>query len=636
MFAFSFFASNCAFAYEFVQASTEIPKKDKTTVNYVDDQKPIQGSVLEDSKFPDRKEFAIPNIFDAMLIKRIEETNAAEAAAQKTNPAPAKKEITIDSKELEYFDDTGELEAAGNVVINSGPDNTVTSDRAVYDKNSNIIKLFGNVILRRGENVASGEYMVIDLNEENALMDAPTIAVGPLIRIRAQEAYAYTDRFEAVNGSVELAKKIEMCLKSSRFNSYDKMLIQDEDVSFDLKKERLSSYKIKAKEIIIEPKKDHDSLILKNADLYYKKLKVVTLGSLELFSDKEMNYTEVNVPIDVGSLDDFGTYFGMGYIFKLPTGASLKVSPALVYDHEIGIGVLGSLKTKRLTLDAAWATSSENLILDGEYKIIGPLRAEFGRHAYKDEWFLGSNRAGHIAQLVYDDSYRVKDLDANFRHRITAGYASDYVAKHQEDNNDGTMRLRGQSELSKNLFKVSNKEQDMSLEMGIFGQTAATVYGTGETTALVRGGPWIHSRVKNWKSNIAYAFGGFHGKSPFEFDEYTYGKSSFSIDESLMLTKHLSIGYRGTISPLKDNSDNDLFTENRFYVIAGPDDIKVAFSYDTIRENAYLDFMFLLGTDNTGITYEKLTIKDPDKLRKKEPGFMKDWQYRKIKVPENL
>ena len=103
-----------------------------------------------------------------------------------------------------------------------------------------------------------------------------------------------------------------------------------------------------------------------------------------------------------------------------------------------------------------------------------------------------------------------------------------------------------------------------------------------------------------------------------------------------MLTKHLSIGYRGTISPLKDNSDNDLFTENRFYVIAGPDDIKVAFSYDTIRENAYLDFMFLLGTDNTGITYEKLTIKDPDKLRKKEPGFMKDWQYRKIKVPENL
>ena len=207
-----------------------------------------------------------------MLIKRIEETNAAEAAAQKTNPAPAKKEITIDSKELEYFDDTGELEAAGNVVINSGPDNTVTSDRAVYDKNSNIIKLFGNVILRRGENVASGEYMVIDLNEENALMDAPTIAVGPLIRIRAQEAYAYTDRFEAVNGSVELAKKIEMCLKSSRFNSYDKMLIQDEDVSFDLKKERLSSYKIKAKEIIIKKKKDHDSLILKNADLYYKKL----------------------------------------------------------------------------------------------------------------------------------------------------------------------------------------------------------------------------------------------------------------------------------------------------------------------------------------------------------------------------
>ena len=619
-----------------MQATTEIPKKDETKVNYVDDNKPLQGSVLDEASLSERKEFTIPNPLDVILLKKIEESNAAQNASPRPDSASKKSEITIDSKELEYFDDTGELEARGNVIIKSGSDNVVTSDRAVYDKNANIIKLFGNVILRRGENVANGEYMVIDLNEENALMDAPAIAVGTLIRIKAQEGYAYTDRLEAVNGNVELAKKIEMCLKSSGFGSYNRMLIQDEDISFDLKKKRLSAYKIKAKEIVIEPKKDHDSLTFKNDDLYYKKLKVVTLGSLELFSDKEMNYTEVNVPIDVGSLDDFGTYFGMGYIFKLPTGASFKVSPAIVYDNEVGVGVLGSLKTKRLTLDAAWATSSENLILDGEYRFTNALRAEFGRHAYKDEWFLGSNRAGHLAQLVYDDTYNVKDLNANFRQRITAGYASDYVEKKQEDNNYGTMRLRWQSELSKNLFKVSNKEQDMSLEMGIFGQTAATVYGTGETTALVRGGPWIHSRVKNWKSNIAYAFGGFHGKSPFDFDEYTYGKSSFNIDESLMLTKYLSIGYRGTISPLKDNSDNDLFTENKFYVIAGPDDIKVAFSYDTIRENAYLDFMFLLGTDNTGITYEKLTIKDPDKLRKKEPGLMKDWQYRKIKVPENL
>ncbi len=155
------------------------------------------------------------------------------------------------------------------------------------------------------------------------------------------------------------------------------------------------------------------------------------------------------------------------------------------------------------------------------------------------------------------------------------------------------MRLRWQNELSKNIFSVSNKEQDLNLSFGVFGQSMATVYGTGETTALVRGGPMISSRIKNWKSNISYAVGGFHGASPFKFDEYTYGKSSINIDESLKLCRFLSIGYRGVISPLKDNSDKDLMTENRFYAIAGPDDIKMAFSYDTIRHNAHLDVMFL-------------------------------------------
>ena len=63
-------------------------------------------------------------------------------------------------------------------------------------------------------------------------------------------------------------------------------------------------------------------------------------------------------------------------------------------------------------MEAAWATSSENLIVDGEYNFTDRLKADFARHAYKDEWFIGSKRAGHLAQLVYEDSYNVRDIDA--------------------------------------------------------------------------------------------------------------------------------------------------------------------------------------------------------------------------------
>ncbi len=643
-FCVSDFIYQSADAYETVQAETVIPKTTEPVLpNHVSADKPeflnsnknaLGQTIVRGGA---EKEFYIPNPIDEIILKKIRESNARKEAAQTQVSSEKKNGLTIDSKELEYFDDRGEIEARGNVVITTGDNTVLTSDRAVYDKNANVIKMYGNVCLKRDGNTINGEYMAIDLNEENALIDSPIIGVGTFIRLRAEEGYAYTDRLESVNGSVELAKKIEMRLQTSGFNSYDKMLIQDEIIDFDIKKERLSPYKIKTKEILVESKKDHDTLTLKNADLYYKKLKLVTINSIELFSDKEVNYVEANIPVEIGSISDFGQYAGMGYIFKLPAGGNLKVAPALVYRDEVGIGVLGKLKTKRLNLDAAWATSSENLILDGEYNFTNNLKADFGRHAYKDEWFIGSKRAGHLAQLVYDRQHHIEDLRASFRHRFTAGYASDYVESRQEDNNYGTMRFRWQSQLNKNLFSITNREQDMGLSLGVMGQTMATVYGTGETFGLVRGGPVIESRIKNWKSSVNYAIGGTHGYSPFRFDEYTYGKSSIGIEESLKLCKYLSIGYRGVITPKKDNEDGDLITENRIYAVVGPDDIKVAFSYDSVRQNAYLDFMFLLGTDQTNVAFEKMTIKDPDKLRKKEPFVLgKDLEYRKIKVPENL
>lgn len=627
-----------AFAYETVRAVTVIPedKKEKEEFKAVTTNRHYdRGAVVKGYTIPeDKKEFTIPNPLDEITLRKIRETNRAGAQAVKAEKD--KSAITIDSKVLEYFDERGEVEARGNVVVKSSTGTVITSDRAIYDKNANIVKLFGNVVLKKDANVINGEYMLVDLNEENALIDSPIINIGSVIRLHAAEGYAYTDRFEAINGNVELARKVEMCLQTSGFNRYDNMLIQDDVVSFDTKKQRLSPYKIKTKEILVKPGKDHDSLILKNADLYYKKTKLVSMASMELFADKEMNQIEANIPLEIGSISHFGQYVGLGYIFKLPMGGNLKVAPALVYDDEFGVGVLGRLKTKRLNLEAAWATSSENLIVDGEYNFTDRLKADFARHAYKDEWFIGSKRAGHLAQLVYEDSYNVRDIDAVFKQRFTAGYASDYQTEHQERDNYGTMRLRWQAELRKHIMGISNEEQDMYLNFGALTQTMATVYGTGETFALVRGGPYIDSRIKNWQSRIRYAIGGTNGRSPFEFDEYTYGKSSIDIDESLKLGKYLSVGYRGVISPLKDNDDKDLLTENRFYAIAGPEDIKVAFSYDTIRSSVNFDFMFLLGTDSTNIEYDKITVREPDKLQKTDRGVNKDKGLWRVKVPEDL
>ena len=166
-------------------------------------------------------------------------------------------------------------------------------------------------------------------------------------------------------------------------------------------------------------------------------------------------------------------------------------------------------------------------------------------------------------------------------------------------------------------------------------QAAGTVYGTGDVTGVVRFGPMLQTRVKNWGSRIMYGMAGVHGRSPLRFDEYIYGKQYITIDENIRLGKYLALGYQGTISILRDNPDKDLLTENKFYVVAGPEDVKLAFSYDTYRERAIFDVLFLVGKDTAKIKYDKLTIKDPDKAGKKTSNF-ENLKYYKVKVPEDI
>ena len=119
------------------------------------------------------------------------------------------------------------------------------------------------------------------------------------------------------------------------------------------------------------------------------------------------------------------------------------------------------------------------------------------------------------------------------------------------------------------------------------------------------------------------------------FDKYVYGKQYLSIDENLRLCRFLSVGYQGTISILRDNIDKDLLTENKFYVIAGPDDLKLSFAYDAYRERFFFDVLFLMGGDSSKIKYDKLTVKNPDKHGKKTSLF-DNFKYYRVEVPETL
>lgn len=626
--AFNFL--NASHAYEVINAPTIDPnkvqeniiKEDKTDINF-------GGMKMKDSY--EGPPLEVPNLIDVIKEKKQQKQDATE---QKSDSQVEKKQsATLDSDFMEYFEDRNEIEARGHVVIKTYPDNTVlTADKAIFNKNTNVIRLFDNVVLDKNGTTLKGDFMSIDLNEENVLMNEPIGTMG-IMTIRAQEGYAYANEIQMINGDAKMAKDIDVLLQTKGFGYLDETLVLKDLATPELKKKRSEPLKIKTKEIIIESKKEHDTITLKDAEIYYKKFKVAKVGSAELLTDKNQTFVESNLP-EAGMFRGFGTYVGWGYTTEVPFGGTLKIMPALVYDSGLGVGVIGRYMSKRNLLEAGYATSSENLIVHGRYRFNDNLYIDYGRHAYFDEWFFGRRQPGYIAQLVHDKQYLVKDLDATFRQRWSAGYVTDYNEKESLSRN-GTMRLRWQGELYKTFFEKRNEEQDMYIRTLAYTQAAATLYGTGDTVGVVRFGPMIQTRVKNWGSRIMYGMAGVHGRSPLYFDEYIYGKQYITIDENIRLGKYLAVGYQGTISILRDNPDKELLTENKFYVVAGPEDVKLAFSYDTYRERAIFDVLFLVGKDTAKLKYDKLTIKNPDKAGKKTSNF-ENLKYYKVKVPENI
>lgn len=594
--------------------------------NQIDHNRKIFEKNIEDNKYSG--ELYIPNPIDLYKEKK----SQSESVPAKKTPS----KMTLDCEKMEYNHETGELNALGKVILKSYPEKTkITADKAVYDRETNIIKLFDNVSLYKDNGIVKGDYMVINLNEENILINEP---VGEFMtfRITGREGYAYANQLETINGNIELAQKIEATLASYGFGTYyDEDIVPSKLVDFEMRKKRSEPYRLKTKEIIIKSEKDHDNITLKGTDIYYKKFKLASVSNLEITTDKNQNYVETNMP-ELGSIGDFGTYIGPGFVFKTPGSSTLKVIPIVGYgDGNFGIGAVVRHRSKRNWVEGAYSTATKNLVVRGKYSLNDRFKIEYARHGYVDDGIFGHNRPGYLMQLTYEDGWHIADLNATFKQRISGGYVSEYLEHHQEDHNNGTMRLRWMGELSKNIFEIGNREQEMFIRTDAVAQAAASVYGTGDTLGLFRLGPSISSRVKAWGSRIYFTVGGVHGHSPYVFDDYRYGKVSITIDENLRLGKYFALGYRGTFSPLKDNYEKKMITENKFYFMLGPEDVKVALSWDSVREIAAFDIIFLVGSDNAKIKYDKLTIQDPSQIGKERKLF-EDWKYRKVRVPEAL
>ena len=534
-------------------------------------------------------------------------------------------EFQLDCDEVQTDEDTGDVIAIGSPILTYVPQNiTVKADKMIYNRNSNILKAIDNVVVTKDGNPIKGDYIQINMNEENMFMDNVE-ADSVNMKITARKA-------ELEDGKLTLTEGYSNSENSNKYvfisrmvgPNFSNMIINDKD-RYEWISGKDSKIRINASEVKIDATDNNDKFQVKDAELFYKDKYIMTFPSLTAYTNKNRDYFEANYP-ELGSRSRFGSYIGPGVVFGGPHGSTIKLIPLVNYKDDIGFGGAVKFKSSFNDTQIMYGSSQNIWVVDGKQQLDENLSLQYGSNAYIDDWFFGRRMPKYLAELVYDKAkvlpdFLAKNKDLRFRHRGTFGYAHDgewnMHTEHLTSSGIGTLRMRYMAELDQSLFRRENIDERKVFDFGITMQGSAGVYGTGDTQFVARIGPRIHTQYKYWMQDIGYFATGYSDHTPMPiFDKYRYGHSNVYIREAIRLNRFLSVGWSGSLTLTDDSPNGKMFQENMFVFSIGPDDLKINLGYDILRRMTYFSIAMALDTKNTTIEYDKLEIKNPEKLGK--------------------
>ena len=539
---------------------------------------------------------------------------------------PLNSDIILTADITDYFPDRNEIEAVGNAKLEMTGENFVLyADKIIFNHDINSVRAYENVKIVQEENVTTGDFINMDLNTAHGWIQKP-LSSNYSLKVKAEEAYVYPDKIEEYEGVANILEDRKIAFGSSNFTN----MLNPGQLDFgDFYKSNVepSSLKIKAKDIIVNSEEGHNVIDIKQAGVYYKKFKIGVVPTIRILSDKENSVMETNIP-EIGSDGNIGMYAGPSYVIGLPAASVLKIAPIVLYSKDrsrFGLGGIAKFNSRSNITEMAYGSAENKFMIRGNQNITNKLKINYSQNMYVTEWFLGFRRPKYALDLEYGDGYYIEDLDIKFRHRLQAGYYSDF----ERIGSNAKGRIRWMTQAQKTLFSYTNPQNTFSADFGLIGQTSVSQYTTGDTLGIVRFGPMLNTTYRNWTQSLMYYQSGVGGKTPFTFDDYVYGKSNIQFIETLRLNKYLSIGYLMSIALNRDsystrnarttdssNKPYNWLQENMFLVSVGPDEAKLTFGYDAYRQTTALYFSMLLGTKDTDIAFKKTTINNPDNLSK--------------------
>lgn len=536
----------------------------------------------------------------------------------------AEKDVILDCDIVNYFDETGEVEALGRPKLRfPAQETTLIADRITYNTESNIIKAFDNVeVIKNGQKM-QGDYLQINMNEENAFIDNLR-SPQPNVTIYAKKANASDDLVVLEDGKLASEETYILKLKThSNKVKFERMIIPEAAQSHLDDLVGHAKVKVVAKKIKVTAGDEHKVFKLEDATIKADDTRLFKIKKIGFHTNKNHNYVETDF-FEIGSRSRVGLYAGPGYVLDAPWGASVKLMPIVNYKEDFGVGALMRYSSATNRTYMVYGSANDMFVMRGRQNLDDKLFFHYGVNSYMNDWWMGQRMAKYNAEVIYADGQRIRDFigegkHLTFRQRVSAGYIHDSdVNRYGErikGNDIGTMRFKYMSQISQSLYSYHNRYKRIHLDTGISMQGSAALYGTGDTQFIGRIGPYLHTQYKYWMQDIGYFQATSSCETPLpRFDSYRYGKSNIYFKEAVRVNKYLVLAYAGSLNLSDDAPNGKMFQENAFIVAFGPDDLKFSLGYDFIRKNTYFNITLALDTKGSSIEYDRMEIEHPEKM----------------------
>lgn len=536
--------------------------------------------------------------------------------------------VVLDAKNIYYVEENDEIIAENQAVVKFPKQKiTMYADKFVYSNTANIVKAIGNVKINYSGKDIFCDYVQVNVNEEEiSFENLNADFVGT--KVEAESGVSRNNTIYLFNGylSSEGDKRVGLPSRKLKGIKPDNLFELDEEDKFFVQPYLMKEDKthFDSERVIINSKRDHDVITLKDTKISYGDNKAFTIPSLTAYMDKQHKSFEANYP-EFGSIARLGMFIGPGIVFEVPRAGTLKFIPFLNY-RKSTVGFGGALRyhsAHNLT-ELSYGSVSDIWVMKGHQKLDDKLSLEYGMNYFQDQWFLGARMPKYALELLYQDRYTVpntlkRGLNLRYEHRGTLGYYHNSMYNMNSERftsgNIGTFRGRYMAQVEQELYKYQNPEKKLQLGLSAMMQGSAAVYGTGDTQFIGRVGFRANTQYKYWKQDIRYFLSAWEDNTPMQrFDAYRYGTSSVHIQEAIRLCKFLSVAWSGLVTLSDDAPNGKLFQENAFLIILGPEDVKFTFGYDFVRERTYITFGFSLNTTGATLNYKTLEIKNPDNL----------------------